>query len=166
MGEMLAIVRDFGGTFEKNTGDGLMAYFGEGSKTIEDAVKPAVEAAVTMHFVNDTILAPLLKSEGFQPFSFRIGIDTGPVTIGKVAIHGGTHGSALAIGAMPNVACKIMKLIPSGGICLGERSRNALPNNWKPECTVATGETGFVYLPQRTPYPAWILNYRAPYTRL
>jgi hypothetical protein len=30
MGEMLSIVRDFGGTFEKNTGDGLMAYFGGG----------------------------------------------------------------------------------------------------------------------------------------
>ena len=36
MGEMLAIVRDFGGIFEKNTGDGLMAYFGEGSRSVSE----------------------------------------------------------------------------------------------------------------------------------
>jgi len=42
MSEMITLVRDFDGRFEKNTGDGLMAYFGEGAKTDAERVKPAV----------------------------------------------------------------------------------------------------------------------------
>jgi len=42
MAEMLNVVRDFGGTYEKNTGDGLMAYFGETASTNTERVQPAV----------------------------------------------------------------------------------------------------------------------------
>jgi adenylate cyclase len=41
MAEMLNIVRDFGGSYEKNTGDGLMAYFGEEETADFVRVKPA-----------------------------------------------------------------------------------------------------------------------------
>jgi adenylate cyclase len=50
MAEMLSIVNDFGGTCEKNTGDGLMAYFGENGTAEAERVKPAVEAALIMHY--------------------------------------------------------------------------------------------------------------------
>ena len=71
MAEMITIVREFGGHFEKNTGDGLMAYFGEGEKTDADRVKPAVEAAMVMHYFNDQVLGPLLESKSLSRVSVR-----------------------------------------------------------------------------------------------
>ncbi|MGA2538799.1 MAG: adenylate/guanylate cyclase domain-containing protein [Terracidiphilus sp.] len=161
MGEMLNVVRDFGGVFEKNTGDGLMAYFGEGSRTLAEAAKPAVEAAVAMHYVNDEFIGFFLSKHGCQRVNFRVGVDTGPITLARVAVHGGTHGGIVAIGAIANVACKLMRLIPNGGICIGERTYEALPNNWKQTCEKLEGSTGHVYLSSRTPYPGWRLDYRA-----
>ena len=98
MAEMLSIVNDFGGTYEKNTGDGLMAYFGEEEKTTPSRVKPAVEAAVVMHYVNDHLISPWFTKQNIAPVRFRIGIDCGPVTIGRVGIHG-QNNSLVAIGA-------------------------------------------------------------------
>jgi adenylate cyclase len=166
MGEMLSIVRDFGGTFEKNTGDGLMAYFGEGAKTSAEAVKPAVEAAVMMHYMNDTWISVIMNKLGLPPIKFRVGIDIGPITIARVAIHGGSHGGIVAIGTTANVACKLMKHIPDGGICMGEKTYKALPNGWGQSCTPVDQQTGFVYITTQTAYPAWTLTYRAPYISL
>jgi adenylate cyclase len=69
MAEMLNIVRDFGGTYEKNTGDGLMAYFGEGCSTDQDRVKAAVEAATVMHYANDQLFTPWFQERGVQPLN-------------------------------------------------------------------------------------------------
>lgn len=162
MAEMLSIVRDFGGTFEKNTGDGLMAYFGEGCISNDDRVKPAVEAAVTMHYVNDEYLTPQLTALGLPPVTFRIGTDVGPITLAKVGVSGGTHNSLVAIGTPANVACKLMNLIPAGGICIGDFARRHLPNNWPGRCTKLQAQTGFIYRQDNTPYPAWTLDYRIP----
>jgi class 3 adenylate cyclase len=166
MGEMLSVVRDFGGTFEKNTGDGLMAYFGEGAKTAQEAVKPAVEAAVMMHYINSTWIDVIMRKLGQVPIKFRVGIDTGPITVARVAIPGGSHGGIVAIGTTANVACKLMRLIPEGGICIGEKTYRALPNRWEQSCTVVEQPTGFVYVATQQPYQAWTLDYRAPFIAL
>ena len=47
--EMIRISEDYGGTVEKNTGDGLMAYFEDGGGTPpENGAKRAVSCALTM----------------------------------------------------------------------------------------------------------------------
>jgi len=163
MSEMLSVVRDYEGIFEKNTGDGIMAYFGEGASTDAEAVKPAIDAAIAMHYINDNLIPYFLKKEGCQPITFRVGIDVGPVTLGRVAIHGGSHGSIVAVGTTANVACKLMRLIPNGGVCVGEKAYKALPDKLKQECTIASGNTGHVYRVSNLAYPGWILNYRAPW---
>ncbi|MGE5487476.1 MAG: adenylate/guanylate cyclase domain-containing protein [bacterium] len=159
MAEMLNIVRDFGGTFEKNTGDGLMAYFGEGAATDTDRVKPAVEAAVVMHYVNDHLLTPWFQGQRVEPIRFRIGIDLGPVTVARVGLRG-TESSIVAIGTSANVACKLMNLIPNGGICIGNSVYRSLPHNWSQACRQCDEPTGFVYVASQAPYPAWELNQR------
>ena len=161
MSEMLNVVRDFGGTFEKNTGDGFMAYFGETAANDTDRVRPAVEAAVVMHHINDTLMAPWFKDGGIAPVSFRIGIDVGPITVSRVGIRG-DESSIVAIGATANVACKLMDRIPSGGICIGEKAYRNLPNGWSQTCRLCTQPSGFVYVETQAPYPAWELNHRLP----
>ena len=59
MAEMLWVVRKFAGDFEKNTGDGLMAYFKNGPEA--ESAKQALDAAVTMHCYNDQVISPKLK---------------------------------------------------------------------------------------------------------
>lgn len=159
MAEMLSVVSDFGGTYEKNTGDGLMAYFGENGGTEAERVKPAVEAAVVMHYFNDYLLTPWLKNQNVQPLAFRVGIDHGSVTIARVGIRG-EKSSRVAIGTTANIACKLMNRIPNGGICIGHTVYQNLPHNWAQSCRLCDQPSGFVYVATQAPYPAWELNYR------
>lgn len=159
MAEMLNVVRDFGGTYEKNTGDGLMAYFGDGLYPASEQVRPAAEAAVVMHAVNDLLLTPWFKSQGIKPVTFRVGIDLGPVTIARVGLRG-AESSIVAIGTPANIACKLMNRIPNGGICIGDEVYKALPHNWAGTCRQSDQPTGFVYVKTNAPYVSWELNHR------
>lgn len=159
MAEMLNVVRDFGGHYEKNTGDDLMAYFGDGETSTSAIVKPAAEAAVVMHFINDEYLTPWFQSQGILPVRFRIGIEVGEVTIARVGIHG-SESDLVAIGSPANISNKIMKLIPNGGICLGNAAKGALPLYWDRKCVQIQELTGCVFKGSTTPYPAWELSHR------
>ena len=108
MAEMLHVVRALRGDFEKNTGDGMMAYFKDGTES--ECAQRAVDAAVTMHCYNDQVISPRLKTNGLPEVRFRVGIETGLVTIANVGVRGDHH-SLVAIGNVPNVACKLMNLI-------------------------------------------------------
>lgn len=159
MAEMLSIAHDFDGTYEKNTGDGFMAYFGESGKTVSEKVKPAAEAALVMHFVNDNYLSPWFSTNGITPIKFRIGIDYGPVTIARVGIHG-EKSSLVAIGTAANIANKLMQRIPNGGVCIGDEVKKSLPNNWGSSCRQCDQPSGFIYVESKAPYIAWELNHR------
>lgn len=158
MAEMLNIVLDFGGHYEKNTGDGLMAYFGESLvSTRKERVARAVEAAVVMHAVNDHVFTPIFSAIGIPPVRFRVGIDFGHVTVARIGIRETT--SRVAIGTAANVACKLMNLIPEGGICIGDSVYGALPAGWDRECTLCEKATGYVN-GEGLPYRAWTLDLR------
>jgi adenylate cyclase len=159
MAEMLSIVKDFDGTYEKNTGDGLMAYFGENEKSVGASVKPVAEAALVMHYVNDNLITPWLKGQGTPPVVFRIGVDYGPVTIARVGIHG-QESSLVAVGTPANIASKLMNRIPNGGVCIGDEVRKALPHNWTSRCQQCSQDSGFLYTKDGSSYTAWELNHR------
>ena len=159
MAEMLSIIHDFDGTYEKNTGDGLMAYFGESGTSVSERVKLAAEAALVMHFVNDHYLSPWFSNQGIAPIKFRIGMDYGPVTIARVGIHG-EKSSLVAIGTSANIANKLMLRIPNGGVCIGDEVKRNLPHNWGSTCRQCDEPSGFVYIQTQVPYLAWELNHR------
>lgn len=160
MAEMLQVVRMHGGEFEKNTGDGLMAYFKESSDA--SSTMRAVEAAVTMHCYNDQVISPRLKRLNLPEITFRVGIETGTVTVANVGIAGGNHRSLVAIGSTANIACKLMSLIENGGIVMGNYARSLLPADWQKETTPVGTLPGFVLRGTQDPYPAWELKYRVP----
>jgi adenylate cyclase len=157
MAEMLHIVKKMGGDFEKNTGDGLMAYFKSSSD--EESTRLAIEAAVTMHFLNDQVISPRLKNMRLPTIKFRVGIETGLVTAANVGVRG-PHHSVVAIGSVPNVACKLMSLLPDGGIVIGNYTWGLLAEEWKAH-TVSIGPLpGWVKKDTQIPYPAFELTYR------
>jgi adenylate cyclase len=160
MSEMLYIVRAYEGSFEKNTGDGLMAYFGDQPEA--ECAKRAVEAAITMHCYNDHVISPKLAANGLPKIEFRVGIDTGLLTIAKIGVRG-DHNSLVAVGNVPNVACKLMTLLKErDGIVLGHHTRTLLPDDWKGVTKEIEPLPKFVILGTQTQYPAWELTYRAP----
>jgi class 3 adenylate cyclase len=162
MAEMLHVVKNLGGDFEKNTGDGLMAYFKDGAES--ECTQRAVDAAITMHCYNDQVISPRLKGIGLPEVKFRVGIETGLVTIANVGVRGDHH-SLVAIGNVPNIACKLMNLIPNGGIVLGHYTRHLMSPDWQKE-TISVGPLpDYVIAGSQTPYPAWELKYRAPILR-
>jgi class 3 adenylate cyclase len=159
MAEMLHVVKSHEGIFEKNTGDGLMAYFGEAPQA--ECTQRAVDAAVTMHCYNDQVISPRLKNLGLPEVKFRVGIETGSVTLANVGVRGDHH-SLVAVGNTPNIACKLMKLIPAGGIVLGDFARSLLSEGWKRETAFIGPLPDYFFTGTQTPYSAWELKYRAP----
>jgi len=160
MAEMLSIVRDYGGHFEKNTGDGLMAYFGGTESELETASRTACDCAAVMHAINDYVLTPWFESQSVRPVKFRVGIDAGQMTIARVGIPNLAE-QRVAIGSHANIACKIMRFAPHGGICIGNNVHKYLKDSWK-GTTSELPPTGFVYVRSQIPYKAWNLNYTPP----
>jgi adenylate cyclase len=152
--EMVQIARDYGGTVEKNTGDGLMAYFEEnGGDPPAPACHRAMAAALTMMATHDEILEPLAIEYGRTPLRFRIGIDYGKVTVARVGAKRGFN-SNVAIGTAANLASKMLSVAHPGDIVLGDAVRRGLPPRWG-QHTVYAGPSGFEYTASRVEYPLY-----------
>lgn len=139
-GEMIKIIEDYGGTVEKNTGDGLMAYF-EDSGYSSNGETRAVAAAMMMNKSHRELIAPQLASERLAPIEFRIGIDSGFVTVAEVGASRGFHG-IVAIGITANIASKILDVAKSGEIVIGSWVAQHLPAEWGSLIKPHTPQTG------------------------
>ncbi len=160
MAEMMRIAEDYGGEVEKNTGDGLMAYFGgEGNLAASDACKSAVGAAITMLYISKNLINPLLKRDRFREVDFRLGVDYGPVT---VAVVGGKRRfkSRVAIGATAVIANRILDDCGMNQLVVGKMVADNLPPGWKEHCKLLKSETGWVQGPQKLPYPFYTYDGR------
>ena len=156
--EAIKVVEDFGGTVEKNTGDGLMAYFV--SEPDEEASKEqrAVAAAITMfHAVNDSLGGALnfaLAARSIAPFAFRICIDSGALTVAKMGAVQRFNG-IVAIGTTANLACKMLNIAKAGDLMIGNNVREGLPLEWKAFTQLSDHNTGYEYTLTGLPYSYW-----------
>ena len=123
---IMIVVRNWGGFFEKNTGDGVMAILGTESKDLNVIAQDAIECAMAIRYLMTNDIQPALARAGLPIINFRIGIDMGQVLIGKIGIN--NHNFLSAIGTAANLASKIQSLALSNGICIG----NGLARNLHP----------------------------------
>lgn len=151
---VMLIVRHWEGSFEKNTGDGIMAILGTETKDLGVIAQDAIECAMAIRYVMSNDIPPALSNAGLPNINFRVGVDMGQVLIGKIGIH--THNFLSAIGTIANLACKLQTYARPNGICIGETlARNLHPNlyqfceqgehpdwNWQ---TMATGQPYHFY---------------------
>jgi adenylate cyclase len=150
--EMIRVCEEYGGTVEKNTGDGLMAYFEDNSgDPPESACKRAVAAALTMLYVTQTAINPVLTTSNAKPIEFRVGIDYGPITIAQIGA-ARRFGGLVAIGASANIASKMLNEAGPGDVFIGEDVHKRLPEPWKQYSQLAKFETGWVYMPSGAYY--------------
>ena len=151
--EMIRIAEDYGGTIEKNTGDGLMAYFEDDCATSRDSgTKRAVACALTMMEATERLINPAIRNGGGDAITFRIGVDHGYVTVARLGA-ARRFGSLVAIGATANVACKMLAHAQPGEILLGQCAYTQLPYRWKVDwCKLAKLDTGWVFRGTGRPY--------------
>jgi adenylate cyclase len=152
--EIVRISEDYGGTVEKNTGDGLMAYFEDGGGNPPDnGVKRAISCALTMMFANDNLINPILDKSQISRIKFRITIDYGPITIARLGAPR-RFNALVAIGTKANISSKMLSFAQPGDIILGDQAYQRCPIPWKIKWTeILTENTGWVCRNSRKPYP-------------
>lgn len=159
--EMVKIAEDYGGTVEKNTGDGLMAYFEDGGGSPpENGGKRAVACGLTMMAANWFLIRPILLASSIPQILFRISIDYGAVTVARLGPPRRFNAN-VAIGTTANFAAKMLSKAGPGDIVLGDSARECLPLTWQVLYTrLVTAETGWVYSASRAPYALYRYNGR------
>lgn len=154
--EMIKIAEDYGGTVEKNTGDGLMAYFEDGGGVPpEKGTKRAVACALTMMAANQYFIRPILLATPIEEIKFRISIDYGSVTVARLGA-ARRFNANVAIGATANFASKMLRYAGPGEIVLGEAAYFELPDDWRISyAELAIMETGWMYRATGRSYPLY-----------
>lgn len=153
--EAVRIAEDYGGVVEKNTGDGMMAYFAEDTSLRANASERAVAAALTIESANSNLIAPYFRASGCEPFRFRVGIDQGYVTIARLGAPRRFNAIA-AVGATANFACKLLALGSAGDVLLGDGAKRQLSLAWQLSwCDPLGLPTGWHYRLTGLEYGAW-----------
>ncbi|MBZ5573794.1 MAG: adenylate/guanylate cyclase domain-containing protein [Acidobacteriia bacterium] len=143
--EMIRVCEEYAGTVEKNTGDGLMAYFEDNAgDPAENGCKRALAAALTMLYVTQNAINPVLINSNTKPIEFRVGIDYGPITVAQLGA-ARRFGGLVAIGATANIASKMLDDASPGDILIGEDVHKNIPVGWKQFSQLAKHETGWIY---------------------
>ncbi len=152
---MIKIIEDYGGIVEKNTGDGLMAYFAADSTFSHHQSQRACAAAMTIFYSSATMLNPVIIRSNIAPLDFRICIDHGNITVANVGA-AQRFRSFVAIGTTANIACKLLKLAQKNQIIVGADVLLGLPEAWRSiHCKMVQESTGFVYAETQLPYLAY-----------
>ncbi len=109
------IVRRFGGTVDKFTGDGIMAVFGA-PIALEDHAVRACLAALGIQQQAAELTAEVLRRDQID-FSLRVGLNSGEVIAGEVASRAMGY---TAVGEHVGLAQRMESVAPPGGVMLSE----------------------------------------------
>ncbi len=112
------IIRHWGGTVEKNTGDGIMAILGTETRDPETIAREAIESAMAIRYVMLKDIQKTLADQQLPILNFRIGIDMGEVLISRIGIK--NMNFITVVGDAANRASKLQSLSRTNGISIGE----------------------------------------------
>jgi adenylate cyclase len=115
---VMKIVREWGGTVEKHTGDGVMAIIGTETRQTNIIAQEAIESAQTIKYMMQTDVLPQLVAKGLPSLNFRIGLEMGEVLISRIGLH--RMNFLTAVGSPANRASKLQGLARPNSIAIGE----------------------------------------------
>ena len=114
---VMLIVREWKGTVEKHTGDGIMAILGTETNELEVIAREAIEVVQTIKYVMIYDILPKLMKANLPKINFRIGLDMGEVLISRIGL---PHMNFLTVvGSAANRASKLEALAQPNGITIG-----------------------------------------------
>jgi adenylate cyclase len=143
--EMIRIVGDFGGTVEKNTGDGIMAYFSRPRGIAPDPRQRALVCALYMFLAAERLINPVIQASGFEPLRFRVCLDFGSITIARLgAAQRFNH--IVAVGTAANRTSKMLGHAEPDELLLGDAMLPGIHADWIQQFLSHSGrESGWVY---------------------
>jgi class 3 adenylate cyclase len=124
---VMKIVREWNGTVEKHTGDGVMAILGTETADQNDIAREAIETAQTIKYIMKSDVIPYLRKKGLPALNFRIGIEMGEILISRIGIPNMSF--LTAVGSAANRASKLENLAENNGITIGENIAAKLHNH-------------------------------------
>jgi class 3 adenylate cyclase len=106
--EIMELVRDFDGKLEKNTGDGILAYFGAGEDD-GDAVETLLEYIATVKWALKYHVNPELEDNDVETISISTGSAYDTVYISRIGAHSGNQrmNRLTAVSTGANVASEL-----------------------------------------------------------
>ncbi|SFS92624.1 adenylate/guanylate cyclase domain-containing protein [Halostagnicola kamekurae] len=102
--EIMEIARHYDGTFEKNTGDGILVYFGSEDGDVE-ACQTVLLYLQTVKYALKYHINPKLEERNIVPISISAGASYGVAHISRVGVH--SLNRRTAIGNSANIASKL-----------------------------------------------------------
>ena len=108
-----AVVKRYGGTLDKFTGDGIMAVFGA-PFALEDHALRACRAALDIQSVISDLADEVSQRDGMD-LKLRIGLNSGQVIAGEIGSGGAGY---TAIGEQVGMAQRMESVAPPGGVML------------------------------------------------
>lgn len=105
--EVMELVRDFDGYFEKNTGDGILAYFGAGDDD-EDIVEDILDYIASVKTVLADYVNPILEENNVEMISIKVGASLGSTYISRIGVH--SLNRRTAVSSTANVASKLQDM--------------------------------------------------------
>ncbi len=106
-----AVVKRYGGTVDKFTGDGIMAVFGA-PVALEDHALRACRAALEIHSGISDLADEVSRRDGVD-LKLRIGLNSGQVIAGEIGSGGAGY---TAIGEQVGMAQRMESVAPPGGV--------------------------------------------------
>jgi len=129
LGRMMDAVHRYEGTITQFRGDGVMALFGA-PIAHEDAARRAVAAALEMQKSLDEYAADV-KQRHLIECRFRVGLNTGPVVVGKISDN--LDMDYTALGDTVNLASRMEELAEPGTVYLSEDTYRAVQDYFECE---------------------------------
>jgi adenylate cyclase len=139
-----AVVKRFGGTVDKFTGDGIMAVFGA-PVALEDHAFRACLAALDIQRETQRLAAEIERCDGVA-LQLRVGLNSGQVIAGEI---GSSALGYTAVGEQVGMAQRMESAAPPGGVMLSESTARLV------EDATILGEPELVHIKGAdTPVPA------------
>lgn len=123
--EMSLVVASYGGYVLKYVGDAVIALF-PAEHDRRQASQSALDCGRTMLEVINSCINPVLKSRGFPEIKVKISMDLGEVL---VLLYGKSieNSHIDIIGSSISMAAKMLAIVPTGRIIMGQTVRDNLP---------------------------------------
>lgn len=131
--EVLQIVRDYGGYFEKNTGDGILAYFGAG-ETDSESVSTLLDYLATVKWALANQINPLFEENGIEPISISSGATYGSTYVSRIGVKSGNQqmNRLTAVSETANFAARLEEEADENEYLVGPRVKyHANDSGWE-----------------------------------
>jgi adenylate cyclase len=102
--ELMEAVRESDGDFEKNTGDGILVYFGAGEDN-DWTSHLLLTYIATIKTILADFVNPVLKEQGIEPVSIKVGAAMGDVFVSRIGVN--RLNRRTVVGETANIASRL-----------------------------------------------------------